>query len=92
MPRHAREDIPDPGMEEADVKRAISSFPTGSSGGFDCLRPQHIKDMVNCTAGGEELLSVLTRFVNLLLAGRCHPEVLPMFFGQRLIALNKKCP
>ena len=41
--------------------------------------------------GGEELLSILTQFVNLLLAGRCHPDILPMFFGGRLIALNKKC-
>ena len=58
VPQYARDVIPDPdnrssvGMEEADVKRAISSFPAGSSGGLDGLRPQHIKDLVNCVAGG----------------------------------------
>ena len=95
-PQYDHCSLPDPAaclptaMEESDVKTAIFSFPAGSSGGLDGLRPQHLKDMINCPAGGPELLSMLTQFVNLLLAGRCHPEVLPVFFGGRLIALNKK--
>jgi hypothetical protein len=77
-------------VDEAVVKYAVSSFPAGSSGGLDGLRPQHLKDLVNCCPEGSELLSVLTQFTNLLLAGRCHPEIMPVFFGGRLIALNKK--
>ena len=44
---------PAPGAElfflnftEEDVKRAIISFPAGSAGGLDGLRPQHLKDLI----------------------------------------------
>ena len=40
--------------------------------------------------GGSELLSALTAFVNMVLAGRCPKDVAPVFFGGRLLALNKK--
>ena len=33
---------------EADVLKAIRSFPAGSCGGPDRIRPKHIADMVNC--------------------------------------------
>lgn len=77
-------------VEESHVKRAIQTFPPGSSGGLDGLRPQHLKDLINCVASGAQLLSALTEFVNLLLSGVCHPQVVPILFGGRLIALNKK--
>ena len=66
------------------------SFPAGSSGGPDGLRPQHLKDLVNCREAGPDLLSALTAFINMTLAGHCPADVAPIFFGGRLIALNKK--
>lgn len=75
---------------ESDVRKALQSFPAGSSGGPDGLRPQHVKDMVNCREAGTELLTALTAFVNMLLAGQCPRQIAPIFFGGRLIALDKK--
>jgi len=66
----------------------VLSFPPGSAGGPDGLRPQHIRDMLFCREAGSEFLSALTAFVNLVLAGGCQVDV--VFFGGRLIALNKK--
>ena len=36
------------------------------------------------------IITALTAFVNLMLAGHCPDDVAPTFFGGRLIALNKK--
>ena len=77
-------------VAEADIKRAVMSFPAGSSGGPDGLRPQHLKDLLNCREAGPDLLTALTAFINVTLAGRCPADVAPIFFGGRLIALNKK--
>ena len=77
-------------VEESEVRRAVLSFPPGSAGGPDGLRPQHIRDMLLCREAGPEFLSALTAFVNLVLAGGCPVDVAPVFFGGRLIALNKK--
>ena len=69
----------------------VLSFPAGSSsGGPDGLRPQHIRDSIMCREAGTDLLGALTAFVNLVLSGRCPEEVTPVFFGGRLLALNKK--
>ena len=51
---------------EPDVCKAIMSFPAGSSAGPDGLRPQHLKDLINCQERGPELLTALTGFVNML--------------------------
>ena len=75
---------------ESDVRKALISFPAGSSGGPDGVRPQHLKDLVNCQEAGADMLSALTVFVNMVLAGHCPKEVTPVFFGGRLIALDKK--
>jgi len=77
-------------VDESEVRRAILSFPAGSAGGPDGLRPQHIRDMLMCQEAGAEFLSALTDFVNLVLAGRCPADAVPVFFGGRLMALNKK--
>ena len=77
-------------VEESDVRKAVLSFPAGSSGGPDDLRPQHLKDLVQCRKSGSGFLTALTRLVNLVLAGQCPGDVAPIFFGGRLIALNKK--
>ena len=91
-----RHPVPDPTsttalqVTEADVLRAIRSFPAGSSGGPDGLRPQHVLDLINCRESGSELLSAITSFANTLLSGQCHPSVVPILFGGSLIALEKK--
>jgi len=43
-----------------------------------------------CREAGADFLSALTDFTNLVLAGRCPEAVAPVFFGGRLLALNKK--
>jgi Reverse transcriptase (RNA-dependent DNA polymerase) len=77
-------------MNEAEVLKIIRSFPAGSSGGPDGVRPQHILDLVNCRECGTALLTSITGFVNTLLEGKCHPDVAPILFGGNLIALEKK--
>ena len=53
----------------ADVRNAIKSFPPGSAGGRDGLRPQHLKDLTD-NQGGTPLCEALRDFSNLVLAGR----------------------
>ena len=71
---------------------AIQSFPNGSAGSPDGLRPQHLKDLLNAPAGrdGEELLRALASCVNLTLEGKTLLSVQATFFGASLIALRKK--
>ena len=54
------------------------------------MRPQHLKDLVSCCDAGTDFLSALTGFTNTVMAGLCPSDVTPVFFGGRLIALNKK--
>ena len=77
-------------MDESEVQKAILSFPTGSAGGPDGLRQQHVRDIMLCQESGAEFLRTLTDFVNLVIAGRCPADVAPVFFSGRLLALNKK--
>jgi len=35
-------------MDETEVRKAVLSFPAGSSGGPDGLRPQHLRDLLQC--------------------------------------------
>lgn len=75
-----------------DIVEAIKSFPAGSAGGLDGLRPQHLKDMTSPYTGlaGERLVTTLTEFANMCLAGRVPPAVRPLFYGATLCALVKK--
>ncbi len=76
-------------MSESEVQKIIRSFPAGSSGGPDGIRPQHILDLINCRECGTALLTSITGFVNTLLDGKCHPDIAPVLFGGNLIALEK---
>jgi len=71
------------------VLEAINSFPAGSSGGPDGLRPQHLKDLTNRQIGGS-LLEAITNFVNFVLSGKTPTWVCPFLFGASLLAFNKK--
>ena len=59
-------------MTEVEIVQAIHSFPNGSAGGPDGLRPQHLKDLTSVSAEsrGKELLQALMPFVNLMLKGK----------------------
>ena len=52
-----------------DVRAAIISFPNGSAGGPDGLRPQHLKDLMAGKGQDDPLLDAITQLVNLMLAG-----------------------
>ncbi len=73
-----------------EVQKAISSFPCGSAGGPDGIRPQHLVELLKCPVAGPQLLISITSFVNCLLRGNCPVSVRPILFGATLIALNKK--
>ena len=77
-------------MTEAEVAKTIKSFPPGSSGGPDGLRPQHLLDLIKCAESGGELVSAITAFVNLQLRGGCNPDVVSHLFGGNILALEKK--
>ena len=77
-------------VTETDVRRAVMTFPAGSAGGPDGLRPQHLRDLILCREAGSELLCSLTAFTNMLLTGGCPADIAPIFFGGRLLALSKK--
>jgi len=91
FPPPMQDPISTPVSEEV-VAKAILSFPNGSAGGPDGLRPQHLKDLTSASAerGGMELLRALTTFTNLVQKGNTPPQVRPTFFGASLIALQKK--
>ena len=76
---------------DEDIIKAIRSFPNGSAGGPDGLRPQHLKDMIDSSAEGgrQVLLPALTSFVELVLAGRTPSSITPYLFGANLTALQK---
>ena len=77
-------------VTEAEVLKAIRSFPSGSSGGPDGIRPQHVLQLVTCPVQGREALTAITSFTNLLLKGNCHQAIRPILFGANLLALKKK--
>ena len=76
-------------VSEDAVKSVIKSFPAGSGGGSDGVHPQHILDMTSNVETRLALLTSLTNFVNMLLRGECHREVIPILFGGSLIVLEK---
>ena len=74
-------------VTEAEVLKAVRSFPAGSSAGPDGIRPQHVLQLVAYPVQGREVLTTLTSFINLLLMGQCHQAVRPILFGANLLAL-----
>ena len=56
-------------VSELEICHAIRSFPNGSSGGPDGLRPQHLKDLTSASAehGGKELVRALHMGIHLSL-------------------------
>ena len=89
---------PDPDTESCLVAtpemvlKAVNTFPAGSAGGPDGLRPQHIKDLLAFSSGDarHKLLGSLTDLINLVLGGNVNLNVIPFVFGANLTALSKK--
>ena len=79
-----------PQVSEKDILLALRSFPAGSRGGPDGLRPKHLLVLCNCKATGQSLLTAIFSLINLLLEGKCHPDVIPILNGGNLIVLVKK--
>jgi hypothetical protein len=75
-------------ITEDDIRAAIRSFASGSAGGRDGFRPQHIKDLI--TVAGSCICETLVDFSNLVLGGGVPLSVRPAFFGATLIPLAKK--
>jgi len=80
-------------LEPKEVEAAIRSFPPGSAGGLDALRPQLLKDLLTSSAGdaAASLLGSLTCLMSLVLAGKVPASFCPVFYGASLTALRKKC-
>ena len=76
-------------ITEKEVHDAMRSFPKGSSGGPDGLRPQHVLELLKDHVAGQGLLKAMTALTNLLLAGICPQELRPILFGGTLFALKK---
>lgn len=78
-------------VDEKEVYEAIMTFPNGSSGGMDGLRPQHLKDLISESNGnaGSICLTSLTKFCNFVLSCEIDKNFSPLFFGASLCALNK---
>jgi len=74
----------------AAVRAAITSFPNGSAGGPDGMRPQHLKDLLTGAADDDPLLGVLTELTNLLLSGDIPSHIRGALFGANLLAIAKK--
>ena len=79
-------------ISEDDVFHAIRSFPRGSAGGQDRIRPQHLLDLICASAerGGRVLLSALTSFCHHVMGSLTLESARPIFFGATLIPLKKK--
>ena len=77
-------------ISEKDILPVLRSFPVGSSGSPDGLRPKHLLNLCNCKASGQSLLTAISSLINLLLEGKCHPDVILILFGGNLTALVKK--
>ena len=55
-------------LHEAAIRKGVLSFPRGSAPGPSGLRPSHLHEATTCPSPdlADQLLSTLTRFVNLL--------------------------
>ena len=77
-------------VTQDEILKAVRSFPAGSAGGPDGIRPQHVLELISDPVAGPILLPALTGFTNMLLNGDCPDAVRKILFGGRLIAIGKK--
>jgi len=69
--------------------KAIKSFPSGSAGGLDALRPRILKDLLGSyiVDNEDKLLNSLATFLTRILQGDVPSEIRPILFGASLTVL-----
>ncbi len=79
-------------LPESIILRSVKSFPNASAAGPSGLRPSHLREAILCPSPDRagQILSSLSRFVNLLASGRAPTSVLPHLCGATLLACRKK--
>ncbi len=66
-------------LPESIILRSVKSFPNASAAGPSGLRPSHLREAILCPSPDRagQILSSLSRFVNLLASGCAPTSVLP---------------
>ena len=73
-----------------ELQAAVDSFNSASSGGPDCMRPVHLKELLNYTSGAQgQLKDSLLELCGKICTDPMPMEVRPTFFGANLCALEK---
>lgn len=74
------------------VGNTVRGFPSGSAGGLDGLKPQHLEDLLAASNReiADELCSVLQNAENMMLNGCLSENILPLLYGASLTPLVKK--
>lgn len=83
---------PLPPIEDDQLLAGIASFPPGTAGGLDGLRPQILKDLFSLTLGedGKELVKATKALLDIMLKGEVPASICPIFYDGSLTALLKK--
>ena len=92
-PSFPSDSVPSPvEVAEANVIKALRSFPTGTAPGPSGLRANHLKEAVFCPSPDRANYAVLslTKLINLLCAGATPPAVSPHLCGASLFPCKKK--
>ena len=79
-------------LSESIVSRSVRSFPRGSAAGPSGFRVSQLREAVLCPSPSlaSQTISILTKFVNLLVKGCTPPSVTPHLCGASLLACHKK--
>lgn len=92
LPMRGAVDVPDPVVSPDMLLRAIRTFPHGSAGGRDGMRPQHFLDMISASAApvAGHTLATLAELVTLMLRDGLHPDAAQYVSSAHLVALPKE--
>ena len=71
------------------VRRAIFSFPAGSAGGPDGLKPVHLKNLIGASEAGNRLLLTITNLCSFVLSNKIQEEIRPIFWGKHVCFQQK---
>ena len=79
-------------VSERVVHQGVKSFPRGSAPGPSGLRPSHLREAVGCPSPDRtsQVLTSLTKFVNLLATGQAPSSIFPHLCSITLLACHKK--
>ena len=79
-------------LSELIIRKGMLSFPRGLAPGPSGLQPSHLHEAITCPspAQADQLLTSLTRFVNLLAAGQAPRSIVPYLCSTTLLPCWKK--